>query len=133
MPPLAERSGLRSIEDEERDLLPQSMLSSTGRPVPQTSSPSALSSGIPLDPNTSNMHGNSNGTGTGIGNGNGPTIGSKVNEATGGWLPRRLSELTWVKNSGLVEKETGNVLVWGAPNVDNIGSIRDRTQGPRLV
>lgn len=75
------------------------------------------------------MHGTGNGTGT--------TIGSGVNEATGGWkawaLPRRLSDITWVKNSGLVEKETGNVLVWGAPNVDNIGSIRDRTKGPRLV
>jgi cytochrome c oxidase assembly factor 3 len=90
--------------------------------VPQTSSPSALSSGIPLDPSTSNMHGT------------GSTIGASV---TGGWkswaLPRRLSDITWVRKAGLVEKETGNVLVWGAPNVDNIGSIRDRTKGPRLV
>lgn len=119
---MAERSKLRSIEDEERDLLPASILSSSGRPVPQTSSPSALSSGIPLDPDT-NLHGN--------------IPNPAVHDGGSGWkswaLPRRLSDISWVRNTGLVEKETGNLLVWGAPNVDNIGSIQDRTKGPRLV
>lgn len=129
LPPLAERAGLRSIEDEERDLLPPNTLQSNDRSVPQTSSPSALSPGIPLDPNTNNMH-NTAGTAS--------TIGANMGQGgEGGWkswaLPRRLSDITWVRNSGLVEKGTGNVLVWGAPNVDNIGSISDRTKGPRLV
>jgi cytochrome c oxidase assembly factor 3 len=39
---------------------------------------------------------------------------------------RRLDELSWVRKAGLVESGTGNVLVWGAPNVDNIGRLGDR-------
>lgn len=39
-------------------------------------------------------------------------------------LPRRLSDIEWVRRAGLVEPGKDNVLVWGAPPVDNIGNIR---------
>lgn len=39
--------------------------------------------------------------------------------------PKRLSEVEWVKKTGLVEEGKGNLLVWGAPNVDKVGSMRE--------
>lgn len=52
-----------------------------------------------------------------------------------GLLPRRLSEQDWVKRRGWVEEGKGNVLVWGAPNVDNIGNMKENwgVQGRRVV
>jgi cytochrome c oxidase assembly factor 3 len=106
LPPLHARAGMRSIEDEERDLLPPSAT----RGIPQSGSPSALSPGIPAGPSTTTST-----TGTG----------------SEGWslLPtrwRRLNEIGWIQRAGLVERGTGNVLVWGAPDVDNIGRLGDR-------
>jgi len=49
--------------------------------------------------------------------------------------PKRLSEVEWVKKTGLVEEGKGNLLVWGAPNVDKIGTMRESgdSRGRRLV
>lgn len=47
----------------------------------------------------------------------------------------RLSNFGFAKRFGLVETDKDNVLVWGAPNVDKVGTIHDggvRT-GKRLV
>ncbi|GMK54244.1 hypothetical protein CspeluHIS016_0108300 [Cutaneotrichosporon spelunceum] len=51
------------------------------------------------------------------------------------WLPKRLDQIDWLKRRGWVEAGKGNVLVWGAPNVDNIGKMRDSfpSTGPRQV
>lgn len=51
------------------------------------------------------------------------------------WLPKRLNEVQWMQRRGWVEDGKGNVLVWGAPNVDNIGNVRDAfpSIGPRSV
>jgi cytochrome c oxidase assembly factor 3 len=43
-----------------------------------------------------------------------------------------LNHISWVQKAGLVESGTGNVLVWGAPDVDNIGRLGDRVKGSRL-
>lgn len=50
-------------------------------------------------------------------------------------LPKRLNEIEWLQRRGWVEHGKGNVLVWGAPNVDNIGNVRDAfpSNGPRRV
>ena len=48
-------------------------------------------------------------------------------------LPRRLSDLDWVRRRGWVENGTGNVLVWGAPDVDNVGRVSGVGRGPKLV
>lgn len=39
--------------------------------------------------------------------------------------PKRLSEVDWLKNRGWVEHGKDNLLVWGAPSVDKIGSMKD--------
>lgn len=52
-------------------------------------------------------------------------------------LPKRLDEFRWVREKGLVELGKGNVIVWGAPNVDNVGRAGEggmrRNKGGRLV
>jgi cytochrome c oxidase assembly factor 3 len=50
------------------------------------------------------------------------------------YLPKRMSEWGWFKRRGLVE-DKGNVLVWGAPDVDKVGKVGDgsETKGPRRV
>lgn len=51
-------------------------------------------------------------------------------------LPRGLSGQTWVQQRGWVENGKGNLLVWGAPSVDNIGNVRDNwgvSAGRRVV
>jgi cytochrome c oxidase assembly factor 3 len=129
LPPLASRANLRSIEDEERDLVQNQLLSgqTTGqaqapREVPQTSSPSALSSGIPTG-GTPSFSSPSLLTGS---EDTPPTTSTE----TRSWC-RRLDEISWVKKAGLAESGTGNVLVWGAPNVDNIGRLGDRVDSGR--
>ncbi|TXT06047.1 hypothetical protein VHUM_03520 [Vanrija humicola] len=49
--------------------------------------------------------------------------------------PKRLSEVDWLKNRGWVERGKDNLLVWGAPSVDKIGSMKDTADGSarRLV
>lgn len=51
------------------------------------------------------------------------------------WLPKRLDHVDWLQRHGWVEAGKGNVLVWGAPSVDNIGNMRDSfpSAGPRRV
>ena len=121
---------MRSIEDEERELLASTGASqaySRDRQVPQTSSPSALSSGIPgssVDRSASTPLASTTSTDT------------IINGSGSGWLPvrwRRLNEVGWVQKAGLVERETGNVLVWGAPNVDNIGRLGDRVDKKKVT
>lgn len=50
-------------------------------------------------------------------------------------LPGRLSEQDWIRKRGWVEEGKGNVLVWGAPNVDNIGNMKENwgASGRRVV
>jgi len=127
LPPLASRAGMRSIEDEERDLL--ATIGATKerdreREVPQTSSPSALSSGIP--------HSSSSSPSTSISSSAPPTstspLSNSISPPSTSWIPlrwRRLSEMEWVKKNGWADK-SGNVIIWGAPNVDNIGRMGDR-------
>jgi cytochrome c oxidase assembly factor 3 len=111
---------MRSIEDEERDLL--ATIGATKerdreREVPQTSSPSALSSGIPHSSSSSSLNSNSNLN----------SISNSISTPTS-WLPlrwRRLNDMEWVKKNGWADK-SGNVLIWGAPDVDNIGRRGDR-------
>jgi cytochrome c oxidase assembly factor 3 len=120
---------MRSIEDEERDLL--ATIGATKerdrnmeREVPQTSSPSALSSGIPHS-SSSPSHSPSTSPSTSaspLSNSNSMTTPSTS------WIPlrwRRLSDMEWVKKNGWAD-QSGNVLIWGAPNVDNIGRMGDR-------
>ena len=115
LPPLASRAGMRSIEDEERDLLSSiTAQKERDRDVPQTSSPSALSPGIPHPSSSSSSS---------------PSSSNASSTTSTSWLPiswRRLSDMNWVQKNGWVEKGTGNVLIWGAPNVDNIGRLGDR-------
>ena len=127
LPPLASRAGMRSIEDEERDLL--ATIGATKerdriREVPQTSSPSALSSGIPHSSSSSSSTpsslSNSSSSST-------PTSNS-ISTPSNSWIPLRwrwLSDLEWVKKNGWSDN-SGNVIIWGAPNVDNIGRMGDR-------
>jgi cytochrome c oxidase assembly factor 3 len=120
---------MRSIEDEERDLL--ATIGATKerdrnmeREVPQTSSPSALSSGIPHT-SSSPSHSPSTSPSTSaspLSNSNSMTTPSNS------WIPlrwRRLSDMEWVKKNGWAD-QSGNVIIWGAPNVDNIGRMGDR-------
>jgi cytochrome c oxidase assembly factor 3 len=115
---------MRSIEDEERDLL--ATIGATKerdrnmeREVPQTSSPSALSSGIPhssSSPSSSPFSKTSN------------SASNSMTTPSDSWIPlrwRRLSDLEWVKKNGWAD-QSGNVIIWGAPNVDNIGRMGDR-------
>jgi len=128
LPPLASRAGMRSIEDEERDLL--ATIGATKerdrvREVPQTSSPSALSSGIPHSSSSSTPSSLSNS----ISSSTSSTPTSKsISTPSNSWIPlrwRRLSDLEWVKKNGWSD-QSGNVIIWGAPNVDNIGRMGDR-------
>jgi len=112
---------MRSIEDEERDLL--ATIGATKerdreREVPQTSSPSALSSGIPHSSTSSSSTPSSSTS----------PLSNSISTPSTSWIPlrwRRLSEMEWVKKNGWADK-SGNVIIWGAPNVDNIGRMGDR-------
>ena len=129
LPPLASRAGMRSIEDEERDLL--ATIGATKerdrnmeREVPQTSSPSALSSGIP---HTSSSSSSSSPFSSTSPSNSASTLNS-MTAPSHSWIPlrwRRLSDMEWVKKNGWAD-QSGNVIIWGAPNVDNIGRMGDR-------
>ena len=120
LPPLEQRQSVKSIEDEERERGGPSL---RGIPL-SVSSGSAMSQPPPgqkdwggsseLDPAA---------TGTGR------------TEWAGQYLPRRLSELEWVRSKGWVEGGTGNVLVWGAPPVDASSVVGEgkTAKGSRLV
>ncbi|KAI9633168.1 putative mitochondrion protein [Dioszegia hungarica] len=156
LPPLAERSGLRSIEDEARAATAakeqsktkafQSVISTLpSRPAGGASAPSTRadlsdvpvtgSFGAPQPPLPSS----------------GATPPADIWEGAdmdglrsgsrglGGYLPlpKRLDDMRWVRERGLVELGKGNVIVWGAPNVEKLGRVGDggitRNRGGRLV
>ncbi|GFZ44569.1 hypothetical protein JCM24511_02293 [Saitozyma sp. JCM 24511] len=143
LPPAAERAKIRTIEDEARDaalakgqqLGSLSSLSTSSQgggaataplsPVYQPSSPSALSKPLPS---------------TSIGvideelGISGMDLPADLNLSWSEYLPKRMSEWGWFKRRGLVE-DKGNVLVWGAPDVDKVGKVGDglETKGPRRV
>ena len=126
LPPLASRAGMRSIEDEERDLLATIVATKERdriREVPQTSSPSALSSGIPHSSSSSSSPSSSStSSASPLSNSN------PISTPSTSWIPlrwRRLSDMEWVKKNGWAD-QSGNVIIWGAPNVDNIGRMGDR-------
>jgi cytochrome c oxidase assembly factor 3 len=122
---------MRSIEDEERDLL--ATIGATKerdrnmeREVPQTSSPSALSSGIPHSSSSTPSVSSSlpSSAASPLSNLNSNSISTPSKS----WIPlrwRRLSDMEWVKKNGWSD-QSGNVIIWGAPNVDNIGRMGDR-------
>ncbi len=64
-----------------------------------------------------------------------------VDERAGGererWWGGRLSEVDWVRRVVGVEEGTGNLVVWGAPDVDHMGRVGDgglpRRTGPRVA
>lgn len=127
---------MRSIEDEERDLL--ATIGATKerdrnmeREVPQTSSPSALSSGIPHTSSSSSSSSSSSASLSSTSPSNSASSTSTLNSMTtpsNSWIPlrwRRLSDMEWVKKNGWAD-QSGNVIIWGAPNVDNIGRMGDR-------
>ncbi|WWC67274.1 uncharacterized protein I206_101182 [Kwoniella pini CBS 10737] len=133
LPPLEERRKLVSIEDEQRasnslqsiaSALPLSGPSSSSNrqapnstPLPNsTSTGSSLSKSIP-QPDLSG--------------GTLPLLES-TSKSTSRWGIRRISELEWTKKRGLVDPK-GNILVWGAPNVESIGRITGDKAGKRLV
>ncbi|ORX35054.1 hypothetical protein BD324DRAFT_633753 [Kockovaella imperatae] len=118
LPPVEERSSLKSIEDEERE---------KGGPSHLRRIPGSLSTGSamsPPPPGQKDWGGSSDHMGPGH---------------SGRWyssfLPRRLSDIEWVRRAGLVERESGNVLVWAAPPIDQNMRIGDGkpSKGPRLV
>ncbi|WWD22716.1 hypothetical protein CI109_107209 [Kwoniella shandongensis] len=124
LPPLEERSKLRSIEDEAREQKSlQSIASalplSSNRPLPSaTSSPASPSKALP-PVDTSSVS---------------EAIREAVPSGRSGWGfgTKRLSEVDWVKKRGWVDGK-GNVLVWGAPDVDRLGRVEGGAKGQRLV
>ena len=114
---MAERQSLKSIEDELREQKELSLADAKLAGMQNsTSSPSALARRIPGATSSD------------------PSVGAPA-PLTGvrAYLPRRLSSVEWLVNKGVVERETGNVIVWGAPDVDNIGRVAGTNKGPRLV
>ncbi|KAK8844730.1 hypothetical protein IAR55_006580 [Kwoniella newhampshirensis] len=125
LPPLEERSKLRSIEDEAREqrslqsiasALPLSNTNANNRqPLPSaTSSPASPSKSLPqMQSEVSQAISSTRGRGWGFGT-------------------KRLNEVDWVKKMGWVDGK-GNVLVWGAPDVDRLGRVEGGANGKRLV
>jgi len=55
-----------------------------------------------------------------------------TSDSRGVWralLPRRWGETKWLVDKGLVEGRTGNVIVWGAPAVEDFGQMRQSSGG----
>ncbi|WVQ82843.1 hypothetical protein IAT38_004978 [Cryptococcus sp. DSM 104549] len=110
LPPLEERSKLRSIEDDIRE---GRIHPGTSHPGPSaTGTPSAPSKGVPFPDDT--------------------IAQAAASVSSQGWGIKRLSDIDWIKKRGLVDGK-GNVLVWGAPDVDRIGRMGDKPTGKKLV
>ncbi len=68
-----------------------------------------------------------------------PSASHSATAMTGGTRTKglwtRLGEVDWLRRHGLVDKQTGNVVVWGAPDVEKVGRLSEGgvTNGPRLV
>ncbi|KAK6904737.1 mitochondrial protein [Kwoniella mangroviensis CBS 10435] len=131
LPPLEERRKLVSIEDEQRA---SKSLQSIASALPLSSSPPprSQSANTPLPYATSSGSSPSKDipqpdlTGATL-----PLLESRPGSGSG-WGIKRISELEWIRKRGLVDPN-GNVLVWGAPNVDRIGNITADKSGKRLV
>ncbi|WVQ94197.1 hypothetical protein IAU59_001275 [Kwoniella sp. CBS 9459] len=133
LPPLEERKKLQSIEDEQRAT---SSLQSIASALPFSGGSSAPSrpATTPLPHATSSAASPSKAIPQ-------PDLSGQVlplaeltsTSKSGGFLgTKRLSELEWIRKRGLVDPK-GNVLVWGAPDVERIGRISGGTEGKRLV
>ncbi|EKD01302.1 hypothetical protein A1Q2_04380 [Trichosporon asahii var. asahii CBS 8904] len=97
LPPAEERALVKTIEDEQREAEAARLGSTSTSSTPSSTSASSSSS------SPSSASGKS---------------------GVASLLPRRLSDIEWVRQRGLVEPGRDNVLVWGAPSVDNIGNMR---------
>ncbi|ODN89687.1 mitochondrial protein [Cryptococcus wingfieldii CBS 7118] len=105
LPPLEERSKIRSIEDEAKEIAGGAVNS-----IPAARGlPGAPSKAIPDAP-----------------------LAQAAAASSFGWGPKKLSDVEWIKRRGWVDGN-GNVLVWGAPNVDRIGRLSDSTSAKKLV
>ncbi|KAL0253892.1 hypothetical protein I308_101270 [Cryptococcus tetragattii IND107] len=116
LPPVEERSKIRSIEDEAREQRAFQSLASvlpTSRNLPPaTSTPASPSKAIPEVPF--------------------PEAGVADSKATSSWGIKRLGDVEWIRKRGWVD-DKGNVLVWGAPDVDRIGRVGDAVSSKKLV
>ncbi|WWC90154.1 uncharacterized protein L201_005087 [Kwoniella dendrophila CBS 6074] len=136
LPPLEERRKLTSIEDEQRA---SKSLQSIASALPLSSPPSSSSSSSSRSTQTTPLP-NTTSTGSSLSHSlpqpdlSGSTLPllETKSETTGRWGIRRISELDWVKKRGLVDPK-GNLLVWGAPDVERIGTITGDKAGKRLV
>ncbi|WVR03129.1 hypothetical protein IAU60_000119 [Kwoniella sp. DSM 27419] len=126
LPPLEERRKLQSIEDEQRASGSLQSIASAlpmGGSRPATPLPYATSTGsspskqIPQQPDVVGSAG---------------PLATGPSQTGGRWGIRRLGELEWVRKRGLVDPK-GNLLVWGAPDVERIGTITADVKGKRLV
>ncbi|OCF42187.1 mitochondrial protein [Kwoniella heveanensis CBS 569] len=131
LPPLEERRKLQSIEDEQRA---QSSLQSIAsalplgggaRPPANTATPLPYATSSAASPSKAIPQPDLSGQVL-------PLASSTSRTGTGIFGTRRLNEIDWVKKRGLVDPK-GNVLVWGAPDVERIGRISGGTDGKRLV
>ncbi|WVF66589.1 hypothetical protein IAT40_001329 [Kwoniella sp. CBS 6097] len=135
LPPLEERRKLQSIEDEQRS---QKSLQSIASALPLSggspaSSRSSAPATTPLPYATSSAASPSKAIPQPDLSGQVLPLASDVTTSHSGIFgSKRLSELEWIKKRGLVDPK-GNVLVWGAPDVERIGRISGGTDGKRLV
>ncbi|WVW81308.1 hypothetical protein I302_103299 [Kwoniella bestiolae CBS 10118] len=130
LPPLEERRKLPSIEDEQRA---SKSLQSIASALPLSSPPSPKSqpANTPLPYATST--GSSPSKEIPQPDLSGASLPLLETQSTSGrWGVKRISELEWVKKRGLVDPK-GNVLVWGAPDVDRVGNITGDKGGKKLV
>lgn len=142
LPPADERSNIRTLEDEAAEktrslqsiasVLPKSRTQQTNTPVPQSvSSGSASAKHIPgvvedLKHSASDAAHNAD---VALQNAE-----KKVENKLASWSTR-LSDFGFAKRLNLVESGKDNVIVWGAPPVDRVGTIHDGgiKTGKRLV
>lgn len=174
LPPLAERSQIRSLEDEARaataqkaqkanafqsvvSTLPSRPASGATAPptrpslvnVPVTSSFDSPAKALPSSVGVADAELGIGASGSGLASERVERAGERVREAVGEVaegsrglgsylpLPQRLDTSRWLRERGQVELGKGNVIVWGAPNAENIGRVSDggitRNKGGRLV
>ncbi|OXC63161.1 hypothetical protein AYX13_06872 [Cryptococcus neoformans] len=117
LPPIDERKKIRSIEDEAREQKAfqsvASVLPTNRNLPPATSTPASPSKAIPEVPLAETA--------------------AATSKATSSWVPiKRLGDVEWIKKRGWVDGK-GNVLVWGAPDVDRIGRVGDAVSSKKLI
>ncbi|WRT63253.1 uncharacterized protein IL334_000156 [Kwoniella shivajii] len=138
LPPLEERRKLVSLEDEQRAAAGN--LQSIASVLP-LASPSRLSQGPPsgaTDPNPTPLpYATSSAASPSKSIPQPDTSGATLpllqeGSTSSKWGVRRINELEWIRKRGWVDPK-GNVLVWGAPDVERLGRISGDSQGRRLV